>query len=239
MDAVLAERDKLRAEVERLTAERDAYRRAKQENDERFMNERDDARGEVAAIDDSHRAVGGVLQRQRRPQAGDPAVQSAPRGEAVAGAVQEASEEAMTVDLDALDKLHATLFDTSIAGRAAFWSAASEIAIAFPRVSRELRAARALQRVRRHQPQAVRDSQGCGACHGVRGLRGHQSAQAAQGGAQVMFLACVAMTGVLVLAMCLGYVHPLKWVAADWFALGIMLWICSRWIYLESKAVRK
>ena len=54
-----------------------------------------------------------------------------------------------------------------------------------------------------------------------------------------MFFACVAMAGTLVLALCLGYVHPLKWVAADWFALGIMLWICSRWIYLESKAVRK
>lgn len=37
---------RLLAEVERLTAERDAYRKAKQENDERFMLERDAARAE-------------------------------------------------------------------------------------------------------------------------------------------------------------------------------------------------
>lgn len=38
------------AEVERLTAERDAYRKAKQENDERFMLERDAARAEVERL---------------------------------------------------------------------------------------------------------------------------------------------------------------------------------------------
>lgn len=37
-------------EVERLRHERDAYMRAKQENDERFMNERDAARNEVERL---------------------------------------------------------------------------------------------------------------------------------------------------------------------------------------------
>lgn len=37
----------LLAEVNRLTIERDAYRRAKQENDDRFMRERDEARAEI------------------------------------------------------------------------------------------------------------------------------------------------------------------------------------------------
>ena len=50
--AVDALRDLLdaRAEVEKITRERDAYRRAKSENDDRFMNERDAARAEVAAL---------------------------------------------------------------------------------------------------------------------------------------------------------------------------------------------
>lgn len=39
--------DEARAEVERLTRERDAYKKAKSENDERFMLERDAARAEV------------------------------------------------------------------------------------------------------------------------------------------------------------------------------------------------
>lgn len=44
--------DALTAEVERLTRERDAYRKAKVENDERFMLERDEARNERDAARD-------------------------------------------------------------------------------------------------------------------------------------------------------------------------------------------
>lgn len=40
------------AEVDRLTGERDAYKRAKAENDERFMLERDEARAERDALRD-------------------------------------------------------------------------------------------------------------------------------------------------------------------------------------------
>lgn len=38
-------------EIAQLTRERDAYRKAKQENDERFMTERDDARARVAQLE--------------------------------------------------------------------------------------------------------------------------------------------------------------------------------------------
>ncbi len=40
----------LRKQLEEMTRERDAYRKAKQENDERFMNERDAAREEVVKL---------------------------------------------------------------------------------------------------------------------------------------------------------------------------------------------
>lgn len=46
----LAEISHLTAEVQRVGRERDAYRKAKQENDERFMNERDSARAEVESL---------------------------------------------------------------------------------------------------------------------------------------------------------------------------------------------
>jgi hypothetical protein len=42
--------DMLREELARVTRERDAYRRAKQENDERFMCERDEAREEARRL---------------------------------------------------------------------------------------------------------------------------------------------------------------------------------------------
>ena len=47
---VRVERDNADADVERLTHERDAYRKAKAENDERFMLERDAARAEVERL---------------------------------------------------------------------------------------------------------------------------------------------------------------------------------------------
>lgn len=47
LDQVEQQRHEARAEVNRLTIERDAYRRAKQENDDRFMRERDEARAEI------------------------------------------------------------------------------------------------------------------------------------------------------------------------------------------------
>ena len=40
----------MRQEIDRLRAERDAYKRAKAENDERYMLERDEARAEVARL---------------------------------------------------------------------------------------------------------------------------------------------------------------------------------------------
>lgn len=45
-DAIEREIERLQSEVERLT--RDAYKRAKEENDERFMRERDEARAQLA-----------------------------------------------------------------------------------------------------------------------------------------------------------------------------------------------
>jgi hypothetical protein len=47
----------LRADLARVTAERDSYRKAKQENDERFMVERDEARTERDRLLKSLRAV--------------------------------------------------------------------------------------------------------------------------------------------------------------------------------------
>ena len=46
IEGMLTDVPALLAEVERLRAERDAYRKAKQENDERFVVERDEARAE-------------------------------------------------------------------------------------------------------------------------------------------------------------------------------------------------
>jgi hypothetical protein len=45
-----AERDQLHARVQELERERDAYKRAKEENDERFMIERDEARAECERL---------------------------------------------------------------------------------------------------------------------------------------------------------------------------------------------
>jgi hypothetical protein len=44
VERVVAERDQLRAALDAARAERDAYKKAKAENDERFMSERDEAR---------------------------------------------------------------------------------------------------------------------------------------------------------------------------------------------------
>lgn len=48
---------RLLATIAALQAERDAYRKAKQENDERFMNERDEARARVAQIEAALRKI--------------------------------------------------------------------------------------------------------------------------------------------------------------------------------------
>jgi hypothetical protein len=50
LNALRADLAHERGEVASLTRERDAYKRAKQENDERFMNERDTARAEVSKL---------------------------------------------------------------------------------------------------------------------------------------------------------------------------------------------
>ena len=52
---VRVERDNADADVERLTRERDAYRKAKAENDERFMLERNDARAEAEVAREEQR----------------------------------------------------------------------------------------------------------------------------------------------------------------------------------------
>ncbi len=49
-DALVAEVRRLTAALGDVTASRDAYRRAKSENDERFMRERDEARDALAAV---------------------------------------------------------------------------------------------------------------------------------------------------------------------------------------------
>ena len=49
-EAVLRMYDAATQEIEQLTRERDAYKRAKQENDERFMTERDEARAECEKL---------------------------------------------------------------------------------------------------------------------------------------------------------------------------------------------
>lgn len=46
----MTENERLREELARVIRERDAYRRAKQENDERFMIERDEAREEARRL---------------------------------------------------------------------------------------------------------------------------------------------------------------------------------------------
>lgn len=46
----MTENERLREELARVIRERDAYRRAKQENDERFMRERDEAREEARRL---------------------------------------------------------------------------------------------------------------------------------------------------------------------------------------------
>lgn len=46
----MTENERLREELAKMTRERDAYRRAKQENDERFMIERDEAREEARSL---------------------------------------------------------------------------------------------------------------------------------------------------------------------------------------------
>lgn len=58
--AALAE---ARQAVDALVAERDAYRRAKQENDERFMMERDEARAERDSIAFIHEGCAGLRRR--------------------------------------------------------------------------------------------------------------------------------------------------------------------------------
>ena len=44
------EEDRMRERAEKAEAERDAYKKAKAENDERFMRERDEARAERDAL---------------------------------------------------------------------------------------------------------------------------------------------------------------------------------------------
>lgn len=50
MKDLATENERLREELAKMTRERDAYRRAKQENDERFMIERDEAREEARSL---------------------------------------------------------------------------------------------------------------------------------------------------------------------------------------------
>ena len=50
MKDLAIENERLREELAKMTRERDAYRRAKQENDERFMIERDEAREEARRL---------------------------------------------------------------------------------------------------------------------------------------------------------------------------------------------
>lgn len=50
IDAQITERDSLRSQLVTVERERNAYRKAKQENDARFMNERDQARQERDSI---------------------------------------------------------------------------------------------------------------------------------------------------------------------------------------------
>ena len=57
------------AEVERLTRERDAYAKAKAENDERFMLERDAARAEVERLREALREIANEDYRGNRSHA--------------------------------------------------------------------------------------------------------------------------------------------------------------------------
>lgn len=58
---VVDQRNELRAAVARLTKERDDYKKAKAENDERFMLERDGARAQVAKLEDAVVELLGLL----------------------------------------------------------------------------------------------------------------------------------------------------------------------------------
>lgn len=57
ISAPCAEVSRLTAEVERLTRELNAYKRAKAENDDRYMGERDEARRRVAELEAALREI--------------------------------------------------------------------------------------------------------------------------------------------------------------------------------------
>lgn len=60
LEETLKERN---AEIERLTKERDGYKRAKEENDERYLTERDEARAQLAEREAACAAMRAVLVR--------------------------------------------------------------------------------------------------------------------------------------------------------------------------------
>lgn len=63
VSALCDEVDALRNDLAEMTRQRDAYRRAKQENDERFLRERDQAREAAVSLFRSARSVSDMLRQ--------------------------------------------------------------------------------------------------------------------------------------------------------------------------------